>query len=68
MRKKAAELFQWINDGASVFISGTKDPMSLQVENALVEIIAEQGNKSLEESRKYLDQLAKENRYAKDVY
>jgi sulfite reductase (NADPH) flavoprotein alpha-component len=68
MKNKAAELFQWINEGASVYISGTKDPMAVEVENTLVDIIAEQGNKTPEESRKYLDQLAKENRYAKDVY
>lgn len=68
MRRNADELFNWISDGASVYISGTKDPMSVDVENTLVQIIAEKGNKSAEEAKKYLEQLAKENRYAKDVY
>lgn len=68
MQQKATELYQWINNGASVYISGTKDPMSKDVENTLLQIISEQGSKSEEEAKKYLDQLKKENRYAKDVY
>lgn len=68
MRKRADELFAWISEGASIYISGTKDPMSVDVENTLVEIIAEKGNKSPADAKKFLEQLVKENRYAKDVY
>jgi sulfite reductase (NADPH) flavoprotein alpha-component len=68
MLEKAAELYQWINGGAFIYISGTKDPMGKDVENVLLQIIAEQGNKSADEAKKYLEQLKDEGRYEKDVY
>jgi sulfite reductase (NADPH) flavoprotein alpha-component len=68
MLEKATELYQWINSGAFIYISGTKDPMGKDVENTLLQIIAERGNKSAEEAKKYLEQLKDEGRYEKDVY
>ncbi|HEX2629023.1 MAG TPA: flavodoxin domain-containing protein [Chitinophagaceae bacterium] len=68
MKEKAAELYQWINDGASFYISGTKDPMSKDVEQTLLEIIEEQGQHSKDGAKQYLEQLKKEGRYEKDVY
>lgn len=68
LRQQSAELFQWIDSGASVFVSGTKDPMSKEVEQTLLEIIEYNGKKSAEEAKQYLNQLEKEGRYEKDVY
>ncbi|WP_276500925.1 diflavin oxidoreductase [Terrimonas pollutisoli] len=68
MLEKAQELYQWIDNGASVYISGTKDPMSKDVEHTLLQIIGEQGKKSGDEAKKYLEQLKKEGRFEKDVY
>jgi sulfite reductase (NADPH) flavoprotein alpha-component len=68
MQRHAAELFRWIESGASVYISGTKDPMSKDVEVALLKIIEEQGGQTAEAAGKYLEQLKKEGRYSKDVY
>jgi sulfite reductase (NADPH) flavoprotein alpha-component len=68
MLENASELYQWIDKGAYVFISGTKDPMSKDVENALVQIISEQGSKSADDAKKYIEQLKKEGRFEKDVY
>jgi sulfite reductase (NADPH) flavoprotein alpha-component len=68
MQQHASELFQWIDSGAAVYVSGTKDPMSKDVELALIRIIGEQGKLSADEAGKYLEQLRKEGRYSKDVY
>ena len=68
MLQHAAELYEWLNGGASFFICGKKDPMSVDVENTLLEIIQQQGNKSLEEAKKYLELMEEEGRYEKDVY
>ena len=68
MLEKAAELYQWINGGAFIYISGTKDPMGKDVENILLQIIAEQGNKTADDAKKYLEQMKDEGRYEKDVY
>ncbi len=68
MLEKAEELYQWVDNGASVYISGTKDPMSKDVEHTLLQIIGEQGKKIGDEAKKYLEQLKKEGRFEKDVY
>ncbi len=68
MMEHAADLYQWIENGASVFISGTKDPMSKDVEETLLKIIEEQGKKLKDESKQYLEKLKKEGRFEKDVY
>lgn len=68
MQQKAKELFEWLESGASLYISGTKDPMSKDVENTLLEIIQQQGSKSNEEAVQYLKKLKEEGRYEKDVY
>ncbi len=68
MLEKAAELYTWINEGAYVFISGTKDPMSKDVENTLLQIIEQQGKKSIDDAKLYLELLKKNGRFEKDVY
>jgi sulfite reductase (NADPH) flavoprotein alpha-component len=68
MLQKANELFEWIRNGAYVYVSGTKDPMSKEVENTLIKIIGERGKKTNEEAKQYLEQLKKEGRYETDVY
>ena len=68
MQQKSAELFSWIDGGASIYISGKKDPMSKEVEATLLNIISTEGKKTADEAKAYLEQLKKEGRYEKDVY
>src|SRR5918993_352532 len=68
MLEHGAELFQWLENGGYFFICGTKDPMSIDVERALLQIIAEHGTKTSEEAIKYLEHLEEEGRYERDVY
>jgi sulfite reductase (NADPH) flavoprotein alpha-component len=68
MLEQAVDFYRWLLNGASVYISGTKDPMSRDVEKAILHIIETQGNKSVEEANEYLENLKKEGRYQKDVY
>jgi sulfite reductase (NADPH) flavoprotein alpha-component len=68
MMKHGQELFNWLSSGASIYICGAKAPMSIDVENTLVEIVKHFGNKSTEDAIAYLNQLIEEGRYLKDVY
>ena len=68
MLQNAAALYEWLIGGGYFFVCGKKDPMSLDVENALLEIIEQQGNKTPEEAKKFLELLEEEGRYEKDVY
>ena len=68
MLQHAAELFNWIENGASIFVSGTKEPMSIDVEQTLVNIIATHKNIDEQKATEYLSALKEEGRYHKDVY
>ena len=68
MLEHAAELYEWIRQGAYIYVCGQKDPMSVLVENTLLQIIEECGNKSKEEAQKYFEEMKDGGRYSKDVY
>jgi sulfite reductase (NADPH) flavoprotein alpha-component len=68
IQESAAEFFAWVQRGASIFISGTKDPMSRDVEQAIVGVISQQGRMTEADASAYLAQMKKDNRYQKDVY
>ena len=63
-----AELFEWMQNGAYLYLCGEKDPMSKEVEAALLTVIEREGKLSAEDAAKYFEQLKTEGRYAKDVY
>jgi sulfite reductase (NADPH) flavoprotein alpha-component len=63
-----AELYNWLEAGAYLYVCGQKDPMSVLVESALLQIIEKHGNKTSEEAKQYFDKLKEEARYSKDVY
>ena len=68
MQEHAAELYSWLQGGASFFVCGKKDPMSVDVENTLISIIVQQGNKTAAEAKDYVEQMEAEGRFEKDVY
>jgi sulfite reductase (NADPH) flavoprotein alpha-component len=68
MKEHGAELYEWLNGGASFFVCGKKHPMSSDVEHALLQIIEQHGNKTHEEAKQFLHQMEEEGRYEKDVY
>jgi sulfite reductase (NADPH) flavoprotein alpha-component len=49
-------------------VCGKKDPMSLDVEKTLIQIIQQYGSKSLEEAEQFINELKDTHRYHKDVY
>jgi sulfite reductase (NADPH) flavoprotein alpha-component len=68
MHRHAAELFAWLEAGAYVYLCGAKEPMSVDVENALLTIVQQQGKRSAAQAEGYLDELKEAGRYVKDVY
>ena len=68
MQKQSAELYSWLENGAHVYVCGAKEPMSVDVENALLGIIRREGNKNAAQAESYLDELKETGRYTKDVY
>jgi sulfite reductase (NADPH) flavoprotein alpha-component len=68
LQEKAKDVFSWLEEGAAIYICGAKDPMSKDVEQRLIDIIATQKSFSQEQSKEYLANLEEQNRYVKDVY
>lgn len=68
MMEQGAELYNWIQSGAHIYLCGKKDPMSVDVEHTLVEIIEKFGEKTKEEAKEYFQQMQAEGRYSEDVY
>lgn len=68
IREEAAELWQWLQQGAYVYVCGDASRMAKDVEQALLAVIAEQGRLSPDEAEDYLDTLRQEGRYRRDVY
>jgi sulfite reductase (NADPH) flavoprotein alpha-component len=68
IKKHSKEFFNWLESGAHLYICGAKDPMSVDVENTLLEIIQAEGKKSTEQAEEYLNSLKEEGRYLRDVY
>ncbi len=68
MLKHGQELYEWINNGASVYLCGAKEPMSVDVEDTLMQIVEKFGDKTIEEAVQFVEQLKDEGRYLKDVY
>lgn len=68
MLQHGEDLYNWLEEGASVYICGNKCPMSIDVEAALLQIIREQGQKTEAEAEAYLEQLKSGERYHTDVY
>jgi len=68
MLQHGAEFFEWLQAGSYVYVCGTKDPMSIDVEETLLQIIEKFGDRSKEEAEQYLDELKEDGRYVKDVY
>jgi sulfite reductase (NADPH) flavoprotein alpha-component len=68
MMQHGAEFFEWLQSGSYVYICGTKHPMSMDVEQTLLQIIEKFGNRSKEEAEKYLEAMEEDGRYEKDVY
>jgi sulfite reductase (NADPH) flavoprotein alpha-component len=55
-------------NGASIYVCGAKDPMSVDVEDTLMQIVQKFGDKTIEEAVQFVEQLKDESRYLKDVY
>ncbi len=68
MRENAAELWAWLEKGAYFYVCGDAKRMAKDVDQALHDIIAEQGGLPIEKAQEYVKQLKKDKRYQRDVY
>ena len=62
------ELYQWLEEGAYLYVCGDAQRMAKDVEAMLHTIVRCCGNKDEAEAREYIKQLRRQKRYLRDVY
>jgi len=68
MKESGAELWAWLQSGASFYVCGDASRMAKDVDTALHDIAQEHGGMSEDEAVEYIKELRKDKRYARDVY
>ncbi|WP_445769452.1 assimilatory sulfite reductase (NADPH) flavoprotein subunit [Rheinheimera sp.] len=68
LRQHGSEVWQWLEQGAHLYICGDANRMAKDVQQALLDIVQQYGGKTAEQAQAYLDELRVAKRYQKDVY
>lgn len=68
MRAQGDDLYGWLEEGAFFYVCGDASRMAIDVEKALLEVIAQHGGMTMPMAQDYLTRLKREKRYVRDVY
>lgn len=68
MWEKRKELYDWLENGAHLYVCGDANQMAKDVDRTLMEIIQQQDGASAEKAEAYIKNLQLTNRYQTDVY
>ncbi|SEK45490.1 sulfite reductase (NADPH) alpha subunit [Paenibacillus sp. cl141a] len=68
MLENSKELYQWLQEGACVYVCGDEKKMAHDVHSALGSILEQEGGMSPEEAAEYLTLMQQQKRYQRDVY
>ncbi len=66
--EQAEQVWQWLQEGAYLYVCGDATRMAKDVHDALVTVVEQHGGKSREDAETFLTELRKAKRYQKDVY
>jgi sulfite reductase (NADPH) flavoprotein alpha-component len=65
---RAAEMFAWLEEGASLYVCGDAARMAKDVDAALQAAVEKAGGKTADQAQAYVRQLRSSKRYLRDVY
>ncbi|MER2090820.1 MAG: sulfite reductase [NADPH] flavoprotein alpha-component, partial [Sporosarcina sp.] len=68
MLEKSKDIFQWLEEGAVVYVCGDEKQMATDVHATLEKILEEEGAMSSKEATAYLTDMQQQKRYQRDVY
>ena len=68
MYENKQELFNWIDNGAFIYVCGDMTYMAKDVENMLINIVSAEKKCTKDDAINYLKDLKREKRYLRDVY
>jgi sulfite reductase (NADPH) flavoprotein alpha-component len=66
--ERAGDLYDWIQGGAHVYVCGDATRMAKDVHQALLQLARQEGGMDDTQAKEWLDELAAQGRYARDVY
>jgi sulfite reductase (NADPH) flavoprotein alpha-component len=64
----AEQVWQWIQDGAYIYVCGDATRMAKDVNDALITVAQDQGGLSQEKAEEFVNDLRQAKRYQRDVY
>lgn len=65
---KKRKIWQWLEDGAIIYVCGNADKMAKDVDHCLIEIVQSEGKFSPEGAKEFVKRLRSDKRYLRDVY
>lgn len=68
MREQGAQLWSWLQDGAHFYVCGDATRMANDVDRALRDVAVARGGMDEDGAAAYVQQLAADKRYVRDVY
>ena len=68
MMQNSKLFWDWLKDGANVYVCGDASHMGKDVHATLEEIIRKEGNMSAECAEDYVSALKEQHRYHRDLY
>ncbi len=68
MMERSREIYEWLQEGAIVYVCGDESKMAHDVNAALAAILKQEGGMGDEEAADYLARMQQDKRYQRDVY
>lgn len=68
IRAEGEQFWQWLKDGAHIYVCGDATRMAKDVEKAILGVISEFGQLSEDDAIEFLNDLRESDRYQRDVY
>ena len=66
--EQAPLVYKWLDSGAHLYVCGDMNHMAKDVHQALIQVVEQQSERSVEQANDWLDQLITDKRYQRDIY
>lgn len=68
IEQNSAEFYQWLEEGALIYVCGDKDKMAKDVLGTITKVVSKEGKLSTADAEDYVKALRSGKRYLEDVY
>ena len=68
MLNSSEQIFNWMEEGAYIYVCGDATYMAKDVDDALHKIVKQEGKLTKDQAKEYIDRLKRDKRYLRDVY